>query len=59
MLERSRLRDFFENLLEALEDRVEVCGLMFGDDEAMFGFCVCILCRRCVVVDVAVDHYSL
>lgn len=38
MLERSRLRDFFENLLEALEDRVEICGLMFGDDEAMFGF---------------------
>lgn len=40
MLERSRLRDFFENLLEALEDRVEICGLMSGDDEAMFGLCV-------------------
>lgn len=40
MLERSRLRDFFENLLEALEDRVEICGLIFGDDEAMVGMCV-------------------
>lgn len=42
MLDRSRLRDFFENLLEALEDRDGICGLMFGDVDAIFVGRICV-----------------
>lgn len=48
MLERSRLRDFFENLEEALEVREGTCGLMSSDVEAIlcFGVCVCLVMQK-------------